>query len=183
MWMLSLSLSHCIILTFSLKESTAAFWTASITHSPWALESLNNFRVTCVRALGYQGYWDSWSSNQDVEEAEWLPGAYTTWTCWKKGTVPCQLGWSTIAWDCVMLLIMARNFKFGGVVEGKGGGIYGDRRCVDFGWWAHRVMYRPCVMEMCTWNLYAPIDQCHPTKLNNILKRKLMNCLSWTFLI
>ena len=29
----------------------------------------------------------------------------------------------------------------GGVVKGKGGQIYGDRK-FDFGWWAHNAIYR-----------------------------------------
>ena len=35
-----------------------------------------------------------------------------------------------------------------GVRDSKGGQTYGDRRCFDFGWWAHNVIYRSCTIEM-----------------------------------
>lgn len=60
-----------------------------------------------------------------------------------------------------------------GAVKGKGGQIYGDGRWFNFGWWAHNAIYRPCITEMYTWNLYNFLNQNHPKKFNLKIKIKL----------
>ena len=53
----------------------------------------------------------------------------------------------------------------GQVEQGKGG-INGDSRRVDLGWWTHNTTYRWCIIESYTWNWYNFINQCHPNKFN-----------------
>ena len=42
----------------------------------------------------------------------------------------------------------------GGRVEEGNGGVNGDGRRLDLGWWAHNALYRWCIIELYTWNLY-----------------------------
>ena len=39
---------------------------------------------------------------------------------------------------------------------------------IRFRWWAHSAIYKSSVIEMCTWTLYDPFNQCHPPKFNTI---------------
>ena len=57
-----------------------------------------------------------------------------------------------------------------GGVKGKGCQKYGDGRWLDFGGWAHNIIYRWCTTELYTGNQYNLINQHHPNKFN--LKRK-----------
>ena len=41
-----------------------------------------------------------------------------------------------------------------GVIKGKGGQIYGDRRLFDFGWWAHTMQYTGNVSQKCALETY-----------------------------
>ena len=47
-------------------------------------------------------------------------------------------------------------------------GLFPDRprTCFDFGWWAHNAIYRWCIIDLYTWNLYNFINQCHHNKCN-----------------
>ena len=57
-----------------------------------------------------------------------------------------------------------------GLGNSEGGRIYGNGRW-DFGWWTHNTIYRWCIAEMHTWNLFNFINQCFPTKFSkNFLK-------------
>ena len=61
--------------------------------------------------------------------------------------------------------------------KGEGGQTRGDRRWFDFGWWAHSAIYRSCIIELYTWNLYNLINQCFPNKFNRTkryLKKKIV---------
>lgn len=44
--------------------------------------------------------------------------------------------------------------------------IYGHRRRFDFRWSTHNAIYRCCIIELYTWNLYNYINQCHSNKFN-----------------
>ena len=57
-----------------------------------------------------------------------------------------------------------RERGWGEVEKGKGGQIYGDRG--DLG--GDNKMYRWCVIELYTWNLYNFISQCHSNVFNKI---------------
>ena len=61
-------------------------------------------------------------------------------------------------------------------MEGGGegyGGINGDGRRLDLGWWTHSTVHRWCVVELCTWSLYNFVCQCHPNKFNKKEKIKI----------
>ena len=62
-----------------------------------------------------------------------------------------------------------------GTVKGKGGQIYGDGRRFDFGWWAHSVIHRSCIIEPYPRDLYDLTNQCHPSQFN--LKKLNMEIL------
>ena len=40
--------------------------------------------------------------------------------------------------------------------------MFKDERRLDLGWWTHDTIFRWCVTELHTWNLYTFINQCHP---------------------
>ena len=61
----------------------------------------------------------------------------------------------------------------GEVEEGKEG-IHGDGKRLDLGWWTHNTIYRWCITELYTWNLYSFINQCHPNKINLKREKKRM---------
>ena len=42
----------------------------------------------------------------------------------------------------------------------------GDGRRFDFRWWAHSAIYRSCIIDTYTSNLYDPIAQCHPNQFD-----------------
>ena len=49
------------------------------------------------------------------------------------------------------------------------GGLNGDGRRLDLGWWTHSTIYRWCVIELYAWNRYNFVNQCRP---QNSIKRK-----------
>ena len=57
------------------------------------------------------------------------------------------------------------------VEEGKGG-INGDGRRLDLGD-EHNTVYRWCAVQLCTWNLYNFVNQCHPNKFLKSRKQTL----------
>ena len=68
-----------------------------------------------------------------------------------------------------------------GIVEGKGGQIYGDR-WFNLGWWAHNAIYRSCIIEVFTWNLYYYMNRFHPNSFNLKNEWKWPSTLSLLFL-
>ena len=53
------------------------------------------------------------------------------------------------------------------------GGINGDERKLDFGPWIYNTIYKWCIIDLYTWNLYNFINQCCLSKFNkNIKERK-----------
>ena len=64
-------------------------------------------------------------------------------------------------------MVVTRGVVGGGVdEEGKGGQICGDGRRINFGWWALSTIYKWCIIELYTRNLWNDIKQCHPNKCN-----------------
>lgn len=59
------------------------------------------------------------------------------------------------------------------VVKSKEGQIQGKKRWFDFGWWAPDAIYKSCLIQKYTWNLYSLINQHHLNMLVNkiFLKR------------
>ena len=55
---------------------------------------------------------------------------------------------------------------------GEYGGINGDGRRLDLGWGTHNTVYRWWVVELCTWNLYNFVNQCHSINVITRKKRK-----------
>ena len=66
----------------------------------------------------------------------------------------------------------------GGVEGDRGGdgGINGDGWTLDLGRWTLNTVYRWCVAEVCTWNLYDFADQCDSNKFNK--KEKMLKLIS-----
>ena len=62
------------------------------------------------------------------------------------------------------VVITREKERWGEVKEGTGK-INGDGRGLDLGWWTHNTIYRWCIIELYTWNLYNFINQCHPNRL------------------
>ena len=58
-------------------------------------------------------------------------------------------------------MVINREKGVGETEEGEVG-INGDRRSFDFGWWTHSIIYRWCVIELYTWNLYNFINNITP---------------------
>ena len=68
----------------------------------------------------------------------------------------------------------------GGILEGIGG-INGDGQRLDLRWGTHNTVYRWCVVEFCSWNLYNFVYQCHPNKLNIKEKSVAFLCINNEF--
>ena len=66
----------------------------------------------------------------------------------------------------------------GGVLEEGIGGINGDGRRPNLGWWIHNIVYRWRIVELCTWNLYNFVKQCCPNKFNKNEKMLILGPLS-----
>ena len=67
--------------------------------------------------------------------------------------------------------ITRRKGAWGEVEEGKGG-INGIRRRHALCLGVLNTKYRWCMIELCTWNLYNFINQCHLSKVNKNKKEK-----------
>lgn len=68
---------------------------------------------------------------------------------------------------------IAGGERLGEAKEGIGG-ISGDGQRHDLRWWAHTIMYRLYVVELCAWNLYNIVNQCYPNKVNKKGKKRLL---------
>ena len=67
--------------------------------------------------------------------------------------------------------------RWWGEVEESKGRINGDRRRLYLEWWTHNTIYKWCIIELYTWNLYDFINQCYPNKFNFFKKHAISDYL------